>query len=74
MATVVLKCLVVVWNRWYTGLAGLKTVTGEFLWVFGFVLLTGVIVEAMIVAEFVDTGWVSTIAGTTSVTVDDNLR
>jgi len=74
MATVVLKSLASVWNRWYAGLAGLETVTGEFLWVLGFVLLTGVVVEAVSVSEFVDTGWVSAIAGATSITVDNNLR
>lgn len=71
---VVLELLAFVWNRWVTGLAGLQSVAFELNWVLGLVLLTGVVVEAVGVSKFVDSGWVSAIAATASVTVDDNLR
>lgn len=51
----------------------MHVVAGEFFWVFGFVLLASVVRDSVVMTEFVDTSWVSTIAGTTSMAVDDDL-
>lgn len=61
-AAVLLKSFVKERNWWYTGLAGLHSVTGELVGVERFVLLTGVVTETVGVSELVDSGWVSTVA------------
>ena len=46
----------------------------EFLWVWGCIYLATLLRDTIGVSELVDGRWISTIAGTSSLTVDDDLR
>lgn len=61
-------------SGWDTVHAGLDIRAGEVGWVSGGVLLAGGFWDSVLVGEFVDIDWFSSVAGSSGETVDDNLR